>query len=63
MDEVFSEFDIDANISHGHLISLNEILFAHEINPQHIFHNSSYSSELLENLICVLAENDHSVIE
>jgi hypothetical protein len=63
IDEVFSEFDVDANLSQRHLISLNEILFAHEINPQHIFDNSSYSSELLENLICVLAENDHSVIE
>lgn len=62
-DEVFAEFDVDANLSQRHLISLQDIFFAHEINPQHIFSNSSYSSEVLENLICVLAENDHSIIE
>jgi len=62
-DEVFAEFDVDANLSQRHLISLQDIFFAHEINPQHIFNNSSYSSEVLENLICVLAENDHSIIE
>ena len=62
-DEVFSEFDIDANLTQNNLISLQDIYFAHEINPQHIFGNSAYSSEVLENLICVLAENDHSIIE
>ncbi|ORX59967.1 hypothetical protein BCR36DRAFT_342159 [Piromyces finnis] len=62
-DEIFSEFDIDANFTQNHLISLQDVFFAHEINPQHIFGNSAYSSEVLENLICVLAENDHSLIE
>ncbi|OUM58293.1 hypothetical protein PIROE2DRAFT_16481 [Piromyces sp. E2] len=62
-DEVFSDFDIDANLTQNHLISLQDIYFAHEINPQHIFGSSAYSSEVLENLICVLAENDHSLIE